>query len=236
MKRKIAVWISLIALIVIASFLRIHIVRSDSGGTVLWNDHEAYLFLGAGNVGYEFSYLEYPLVRLKEYFYAPPIPSDKTLFMKVIHVTVSSLDARIVPLEKPAGPAFLTPTDETFYAMCPGAVLCKWNGTGFVPATKEEAYEFGGLGRLIRTDIDGKTINGWSARYTGWAPGRQFEVNVGGEFTISAVNRAKEPREYPNTTITLLRPGEPPQILYNVDGAPHWASKAEYFRDFPNAR
>lgn len=221
------------AILAAAAFSDIYFVRDDSGGSIFSKGDEAYLFLGSGHTGYHFRLITYPFARLGEYFYAPPFPKNNSVSMIVMHITASGIERYSMNFGRDTGgaPQFLTPLKNEFYAMCPGAVLCKLTETGFQPATEEEQQQFGGIEHLDRRALS--NINGWSFKEIGHSPGQHFEVSIDGKFTISVRNRAAGPREYPNVEVSLLRPGRPPEELYNVDGAPHRVSAAEYKRDFP---
>jgi hypothetical protein len=229
----------MIALLLLAAALaasvlsNVYFIRAASGGTLLSRGEEAYLFVGTGGTGYRFSYLEYPLVVFKEHFYAPPFPEQRRGSSTVIRVTPTAVEPHVQESEEDPGALFLTPFDDGFYAMCPGAVLCKWAGNSFEPATKEEQRRLDGTNRLVRGDMNNKVINGWHVRYTGSSPGDHFEVEVGKKFVIAAKNKASDVRAYPWISIDLLRPGKPPESLYDVDGTPRRVSKAEYERFFP---
>ncbi|HXN17393.1 MAG TPA: hypothetical protein VN875_03605 [Candidatus Binatus sp.] len=49
---------------------------------------------------------------------------------------------------------------------------------------------------------------------------------------ISVTNRATDVGAYPWITVDLVRPGQKPQSLFNVDGSPRWVSKKEYVNTF----
>jgi hypothetical protein len=83
-----AVWILLLAgFLILLAINDIHFIRNDGGAYLLWNGNEADLFVHNYQRGFRISYLTYPLVVLKEYFGAPPLPDDEKLSAAVIHVT-----------------------------------------------------------------------------------------------------------------------------------------------------
>ena len=45
-RAKVMVALAIVAIAILAlAFFDVRVVREDSGGSVLWNDHEAYLFI-----------------------------------------------------------------------------------------------------------------------------------------------------------------------------------------------
>lgn len=225
------------AILVAATFTDVHYVRSYPGGTLLRRGDEAYLFLGTGQTGYRFSWLKFPFVLVGEYFNAPPVPEYQYGSTTVFHITPASTDRQRVEFGEDTSRTgqFFTPFNDGFYAMCNGGSLCKWTNTGFQPATEEEERRFGGIEHLVRGDINNKDINGWSIYEIGRSRG-EFQVSVGGKFTIAVDVKATFPQEYARISIALSRPGQPEQILYAGDGTPKLISEGEYRRDFSQKR
>jgi hypothetical protein len=231
---KMTIAVLLAAALAASVFLKVHYIRDDSGAELFWRADEAYLFVGTGHTGYCVSYLVYPWVVLKEYLHAPPSPADQLVSTTVIRMTPSAVERHVVAYGERTSnaPLFLTPFDDGFYAMCPGAILCKWTGSGFDSATEEEQRRLDGTNRLIRGDMN-NIINGWHVHYAGRSPGDHFEVEVGKNSMIAVKNQATDVRAYPWISVDLLRPGQPPESLYDVNGTPRRVSKAEYERVFP---
>jgi hypothetical protein len=235
-KIKTAVLISFFVLVVSAAFLNMYVVRDYGGATLISKDDEAILYVGTAHIGYRFSYLEYPLILIRQYFHAPPLPRAKSAFSTLIRITPSAIEQHTANTGDDPGRniAYLTPFEEGFYAMCNGDSLCKWTANGFKPVTEEEKNKFGGIGHLVRGDINNKTINGWSVRQLHQSSGNHFEVSVGGKFSISAKNDAATDRDFPKLSIILVRPGQAPESLYSVDGRPRQISAREYRSIFSN--
>jgi hypothetical protein len=225
--------IAIVALVASAS-LQMYYVVDHTGATLYWKGDDAYLFLGSGHTGYHFSYWKYPRVVIGEYFYSPPSPSDQRAIGTVIRVTPSGVERHVVEYGEHAGKTALlmTPFDDGFFGMCSGDVLCKWTDKGFEPATEEERRRHDGTNRLFRGTSDNQTINGWSVRALGRTPGDHFEVQVGDKFVIAAKNQASDVREHEWITVDLIRPGQPPERLYDVNGNGRTISQAEYERTF----
>jgi hypothetical protein len=241
MKTKLAVILGLVFALLIAILglvllgsSRAYYLSDHARATVYWKRNEAYLFLGSGHTGYRFSYWKYPLVLVSEYFNSPLSPSDERGIRTVLHVTPSGVERHIVDDGDRAGKTadFLTPFDDGFYAMCSGGVLCKWTERGFERATDEEERSHDGTNRLFRGNFNNQTINGWLAREIRRTPGDHFEVQVGNDFVIAAKNQATDQADHEWISVDLIRPGEPPERLYEVNGAPRRVSRSEYEHSF----
>ncbi len=59
-------------------------------------------------------------------------------------------------------------------------------------------------------------------------PGDHFEIQVGDKFVIAAKHQASDVREREWITVDLMRPGQPPERLYEVNGNPRTVSQSEY--------
>ncbi len=226
-----------LAFIVVSANLQIYVVRDSAGGTVFWKEGEAFLFLGTSQTGYRFSYLKYPFVAASEYFYVPTQPNAERASSVVIRVTPATIERDVLDYGDDTSEtvAFLTPFDDGFYAMCKGAVLCKWSGSGFSPATQEEERRHGGLDRLIRGGTKDKSVNGWQVRNAGSSPGYRFEVQLGDKLMLLIQNHAHDAREYPWISVDLLRQGQAPEKLYNRNETPRRVTRAEYDLIFQGA-
>jgi hypothetical protein len=224
-----------VACLALVATLHVYYVIDGSAATVFSRGDEAYLFLGNGRTGYRVSYLAFPFVILRQYFNAPIEPTDESGCSLDMRITSSNIERYLTHCGDPdlQFVAFLTPFEDGFYAHCRGAILCKWTDRGFVPATQEEARRIGGESALVKGDMNNQIVNGWHVHRAGW-PGDHFEVPVGEDLVLSVTNRATNVREwqYPWITVDLLRPGQSPQTLYDVNGYPRRVSKSEYEQTF----
>lgn len=225
--------IALVALARIVSS-KVYFMREGSGGTLFWKADEAYLFMDGTRRGYHFKYIKYPWIALGEYLNAPPFLNDSRVSDIVIRVTSSAVERHQVDFGEDTGNAArsITPFDDGFYAQCPGWVLCKWTGKSFEPATQDEQQRHDGTNRLYRGAINNGSINGWSMQNIGSSPGDHFEVQVGDKFVIAVKNQATDQSQYHWVSVNLVRPGQVPESLYDVNGTPRTVSKAEYERAF----
>jgi hypothetical protein len=210
-------------------YFDVFIVRNDNGGILYWKGEEAYLFTGESHRGYHFSYFAYPFVLIAEYFYVVRFPNDEWTCSMVIHITPSNVERQPGSCGGPhvLSPSFLTPFEGVFYAMCQGAIICKWNGHDYIPATEEEQRRLGGYKGLVVASQNDQLINGWRVHYPP-VNGGHFDIHLSNDLVISVTNRATNERAYPWINVDLLRSGQSPQHLYDVDGTPRTVSKKEY--------
>jgi hypothetical protein len=232
-KKTVIVLLFLALALVLSASLQIYFVTDFSGGSVYARGDEAYFFTGASHAGYHFSYLKYLVVLITEKLNIPTSWNDQIGSSLVFHVTPSMVERHVIhdTEDNATGPRFMTPFEDGFYAVCTGAIFCKWTSKGFKPATKEEERSHGGVDHLVRADEIDLMVNGWHVRHTSRLPGEHFNVEFGKGLVLSVQNHATEVR-YPSFSVDLLRPGQPPENLYNVNGTPHRVSKSEYERIF----
>ena len=225
---KIPVAIGIIAAILLfAASFNLYYLRDDSGGQLLWNADEAYLFMTVARRGVRLSYLEYRTV-LKEWLNAPAFPTNQRVFLSVIRVTPSGIERHVgkVVGETADIPDFFTPIRQTIYANCQGTP-CKWVGDHFENATPAEQKELDGINHLA-SDID-MSMNGWSKRGVGAVAGdSQFSIEIGKQLTLKVRQGNVYRSSSDSATVDLYRVGQPPQQLWHVNGQPRRVSKREY--------
>jgi hypothetical protein len=227
-----------LAFLAVSAYSQLYIVSDSAGGTIFWKKDEAFLFLGTSHTGYRFSYLKYPFVVAGEYFAVPPRPSDERASAVVIRITPTTIKRHVVDYgdDTSENISFLTPFEDGIYAMCKGAILCKWSGNGFSPATQEEVRRHGGLDGLIKGGVIDKPVNGWQVRYAGSSPGYRFEVQLADKLMLLIQNHAEDPRAYPWISVDLLRQGQAPENLYNTNETPRRITRAEYDQIFQGSK
>jgi hypothetical protein len=212
---------------VAATFLNIYFIREDSGGEVLWNANEAYLFIAVSRRGFRVSYLDYPFVVLKEYFHGVRLPDAERVSGIAIRVTQSVVEQHTGNLG-----LFYTPLEGQIYANCQGS-LCRWRQDHFAPATDDEARRFDGINRLIARDFD--NVNGWNKRGIAAGPQNIYARNtfdVGGRFTLLEKSQPIGRTGYAAVSIDVQRPGQAPDTIWHLDGHPRRVSKTEYEESF----
>jgi len=230
-KLKLTVLIAVLVIGVgVLVFGKIYLIRDDSGGDLLWDGSEAYLFMDVRHRGFQIGYLEYPWVVLKELLYGVRGPDDQRTSVTVVHITASGVDRHVVEAldeEQANTPDLYTPFEDYIYANYHGS-LCKWTGNKFETATAEEQRRLDGTNRLVATDIE-KDTAGWSKRGFGEAVSDyEFAVEVGGKFTLHVTNKRLGRSGGAVVSVTLARPGQPVEDVWRVDGRPRRVSKTEY--------
>ncbi|MFZ0861408.1 MAG: hypothetical protein WB781_23750 [Candidatus Sulfotelmatobacter sp.] len=230
-KLKLTVLIAVLVIGVgVLVFGKIYLIRDDSGGDLLWDGSEAYLFMDVRHRGFQIGYLEYPWVVLKELLYGVQGPDDQRTSVTVVHITASGVDRHVVEAldeEQANTPDLYTPFEDYIYANYHGS-LCKWTGNKFETATAEEQSRLDFTNRLVATDIE-KDTAGWSKRGFGEAVSDyEFAVEVGGKFTLHVTNKRLGRSGGAVVSVTLARPGQPVEDVWRVDGRPRRVSKTEY--------
>jgi hypothetical protein len=230
--------LTLAVLVIAAAVLvlgKIYIIRDDSGGDLLWNSNEAYLFMDVRRRGFEMRYLEYPWVMLQEFFYGVRGINDQRTSVTVIHITASGVERHVVEAsdeEQANTPDFLTPLQGYIYANYHGS-LCKWTGNKFETATEEEQRRLGGTNRLIEENME----RGWSKRGFGEESSNyEFAVDVGGKFSLQVTNKVTGKGNHAMVSVGLIRPGQTPEGIWHLDGRPKWVGRAEYKHVFEKPR
>jgi len=224
----------LLIAIVSVVFPKLYIIEDDTGGDLLWNLNEAYLFTGISHRGYQIRYLEYPWVLLKALLYGVRLPDDQRTSETVLHITSSGVERHVVEAsdtEQANIPDLLTPFEGHIYANYHGS-LYKWTGNRFEAANAEEQRQLDGTNRLVARDIT-KDAAGWSKRGFGQAVSDyEFSVDVGGKFTLQVTNKVVDRSRSSVVSVRLARPGQPPENIWHVDGRPKRVSKKEYENAF----
>lgn len=217
--------ISVIAvLFLVTLFVQVYFVADHAGVAVFQKSDEAYLFVGGGHTGWHCPALAFPVFLALGYFGSVSEPSDQVVLPMVIEVTPQGVQRWV---NAPVDVASLTPFQDGFYGLCPGAVLCKWTEKGFVRATPEEEKRIG-VDNLHRGSLDNKLVNGWTTHELKFGPGDHFEVPLGKDLVIAVQNRSMKDGAYRDVTVDLLRRGQAPENLYHANGFPRRVSKSEY--------
>lgn len=244
-KKPLWLLIALAVLVAVLLSLTVYVVRTDSGGALLWNADNAYFFIGMADRGYEFSYLRYLVEELREMFpFGASSPTDKHFSVLVLHVTPDLIE------RYPINNFWLGSNPEPFqgnlYAgnMLPDGGFMKWSGTHFEPATPEEADKFHEYAiSLTQGPPSGPrydNVEGWSKRTLAGeiiteSPTRPIErdskvtIEVNGKQLTFVMNSGYVSHQ---AYVDLIRPGQPPERIWHLDGEPHRVSRAEYYQIF----
>jgi hypothetical protein len=216
-----------LAAIAISVFVKVHVMKDEGGGgSILWNDGEAYLFMYDHPIGYRVSVLAYLLEPLKEYFYAPATSDGDTWNLVIIRITSAGVERH--EQEFPVGPSGFTPIDGLIYAHCPGGV-CKWAGTQFRLISDQEEQKIGGEGAL---KMDFADINGWSKRevkaaWAGDTPPKPYDFSINLSQGIKLLVRGDNP-----VSVDLLQPDHASKRVWYHEQRTRRVSTAEYEQVF----
>jgi hypothetical protein len=234
MKKRLTLAVLVIAVAILV-FGKIYIIRDDSGGNLLWNSNEAYLFMDVKRRGFEIRYLEYPWVMIKESLYGVRLPDDQRTTVTVVHITASGVERHVVEAsdeEQANTPDFYTPLQGYIYANCEG-FLCRWTGNKFETAIEEEQRRLGGTDQLIEKNME----KGWFKR--GFAEGSsnyEFAVDVDGKFSLQVTNKVMDKGSHAMVSVGLVRPGQTLEDIWNLDARPRWVGRTEYKRALEKPR
>jgi hypothetical protein len=228
---KLAVLVAVLVIGVgVLVFGKMYFIRDDSGGYLLWNGSEAYLFMDVSHRGFQIGYLEYRWVVLKELLYGVRGPDDQRTSVTVVHITASRVDRNVVEAldeEQANTPDLYTPLEGYIYANYHGS-LCKWTGNKFETATPEEQRRLDGTNRLVAAEIK-KDAAGWSKRGFGEAStDYHFAVDVGQTFELEVTNKLPDRSRRSIVSVDVVRPGRAPEAIWHLDGRPRRVSKSEH--------
>lgn len=229
-KRLIAVVIA--AAVIAAASFNAYFIREDTGGILIWNANEAYLFFNITSRGHYVKWLRYPWFSIKEYLGAIEDPDDDRGSLIVVRVTSFGVERHILKVENRgpgSGPNFITPLEGHIYANYPAVGgLCRWAGDHFEPATQEERRRLDGINRLTVSNIDHDDM-GWSKRGLGGGlQDNRFTIDVGDKFQLSITSLAERNDTNGAVSIDVLRPGQPPKRIWDFQARRGMVSWAEY--------
>jgi hypothetical protein len=223
--------------IVAATACSIYYYRSNVGGTALWNANEAYFFIEVNREGVHDRYIRFPWVLFKEYVGAPEGADDSLAYLVVIHVMSSGVEHHVLMPEDRWNffPRKLIPLEGNIYGGdCQGLPGCfsRWAGDHFEPAPQEEFRRLDDAYRRTDEEIE-HGENGWSKREFGVeSQDRTLAIQVGDQFGLSVKNLVTTGARRGSLSISLVRPGKPPERIWNFEVLPGWVSKREYQHAF----
>ena len=229
----------LVATMVTIASCKIYFLRENSGGYVIWNADEAYLFIHVTRQGLPVRYLRYPLFVVGEILGVVESVDDDRASVIVIRVTSSSVERHVLKLADRADggpgsdPGEYTPLEGHIYAMCPPLDgLCRWAGDHFERATQEERQRLYGIKSLTRKDFENDK-DGWSRRqFRAGSTDRKFTIKVGDKFELSVNNIGVNGTENGTVSIDLLRPGKAPERIKDFYRRERKVSRTEYQHAF----
>jgi len=220
---------------------QVYVMRGNGTGVLYWNADRALLVMDEMSDGAHMSYVRYGL---EPYFFELGQDHKRNdlacLQVAVIQITDKDVQTFKPDLLKSAQPECmgLELFDGDFYAVH-WPILWKWSGgTSFERPTHQEygAYATAFDAGTLPPGISSKTpwlfddVDGWSMRTLGYTK-PPFDITLAGQpVSIMFHGRTWPPAPL---SIDLIRPGQPPQMIWSFDESPHRVSKAEYYRVFP---
>ena len=236
--RTIALVAVLIVLALAALRFRAYELVEGIGGTVLWDDNEAYIFVATRHLGHNVAWLRLPWYLAKGYLGAVEYPDDDAGSLDVIKASSSGIEHHVLRIEyQPPGsePELYTPLEDQIYANYPRlGGLCRWAGDHFEPATPDERRRLDDIKYLTGQNIE-RNKNGWSRRsfQVGFGDSDDaFSVDVGSICRLFLIDRHAAVSGDRLFTIELLRAGHSRERIWETNVHSRMVTKGEYHRVF----
>ena len=235
-KRIIAGFVVLTLVVSVLAVLKVHYVRDELNGSLLWNAQEAYLFLGVAQFGYTFSYLGLIREWFMELFpFGASPPKNKHYYMVVLRITPDNIARYDIDNFWSGSPPSVF--GESIYTgnmlnSRPGPM--KWSGTDFESIGPEEQKE------LQKAIVSGElpatpkydNVCGWSRRMVGGEVAEEdakLTIQLDGKPLAFAMNSGFISRK---AYIDLHRPGYEPERIWYLDEQSRRINAATYKRIF----
>jgi hypothetical protein len=220
------IMLSTISILLIAfglsAVLRTYRVRLNGDADLVWNADQAYLFIGVTSWGYRLNYLQYVGDLLKERLGGVTSADDARHAVIVFRLTPEAIqrhNAADISLD------FYTPFENNIYANRQGE-MWTWAGDHFEKASPEKRAKFESSGRQLEPTFT--NIDGWSKQnsiFGGKFGKTDFEVKLGsGPLKVIANSDQSKGQ----LSIDLLRPGQSPERVWELDGRTRKITEAEY--------
>jgi len=215
--------------------LRTYHVREGATGTLLWNSHEAYLFVNTFQYGYNLSYLGYLGEVVKGIFpFGATSPEKKHFRMIVVHISAEANDRNLIDNFHVGSPPF--GVGQNVYAADLNAETgpLKWSGTHFEPMTPEEQSQVSDAhnGGGIPTSPSYDNIGGWSRRMLDLVSSEndtKITIEIDGKQLALLVHSGARDHE---AYIEVTRPGHPQDRTWQLNEGSQRVSKATYKQIF----
>jgi hypothetical protein len=245
--KAIAVLTVLVVIVLALASLRVYYVRDESNGSLLWNDKEAYAFIGVEEYGYNFSYLGWLREGIKEIFpFGASPPNDKHYYLEVLRITPQTIQRSSVDNFYLGSPP--SAFGQNIYG---GSLLdahagpMKWSGTHFEALTPKEQAELQNANDAgeLPTSPSFNNIGGWSRRMVGGEVVREpptvslekdarITIELDGTPLTFAMNSGFISHE---ARIDLARPGIPSEIIWHLNENSRRVTRDTYKRTFGSA-
>jgi hypothetical protein len=243
--RRIIVALAVVALIVsLLTVLRVHYVRDELNGSLLWNAQEAYLFLGVAEFGYTFSYLGLLREWLMELLpFGASQPNNKHYYMVVLRVTPDNIARYSIDnFWSGSPPSVFGGSIYTGNMLNSRPGPMKWSGTDFESVGLEEQKE------LQKAIVSGElpatpkydNVGGWSRRMVGGEVERKSPTGYTEEDAKLTIQLDGKPLTFLMNSgfigrkayIDLQRPGYAPERIWYLDEKSRRINAATYKRIF----
>ena len=222
--RRLAVTIAILILIALTaalSLVKMHFIRAiDHDAQLMWNEDEALLFIGAGELGTIETAAQIGFEIIYNYFGGTFEPENSRQTLVVIRYSHRGLERHVldgVPMNS------YTVFDGQIYNMGGD----RWSGSRFERATEDEVNRFYAAMRgYDRFHPNG----GWSYRMgLLYSPELEahFPMHIAGTSVDLIVQRHGEYK-----SIQLRKSDQSPEELWHLDESRKWVSKQEYDQSF----
>jgi len=218
--------VTLLGVILAATFLRVHYIGYGSDADLVWNSNQAYILIDIGRFGWRLNYLQYLVALTKGWFHVAAPPDDRNCYGTLLRVTkeeVQSYDLGGQCLTNAVG------VGEDVYATETG-VLLKWTGNRFERTSSNELEAVKSNKPPISPDFD--NYRGWSKRHdilTRLDDEIKFGLELDGQQLMLNVSRTSANREI---SVSLVRPHQTPERIWHLEQQSRKVSAAEYERIF----
>jgi hypothetical protein len=239
LKKYLVTFIVVAGILFMLMYPKVYVVRDGANGTLFWNADQALLFVDVTSSGAHMSYARYALEPLLVSMGDVRTPDNKRCSqILVIRVTDNDVQRYDTDLYQYAEDPYCGFHFDLFAGNIYAVYLpklWKWVGTDFEPAAVEENdFQAGratstAASRAHPWEFD--NMDGWSMRTLGQTPPRH-EIVLNGQ-PVTIVFHGETWPSAP-VSVDLIRPGQPPQTIWSLDGRPHRVSKAEYMKIFGN--
>jgi hypothetical protein len=223
MRRRTTIALTALALLFAAAWtIRMYSIRAvDNEAKLLWNDREAFIFVGMSELGMRETSAQLATEAVYNLLGAVRGTDDTRRSVLAIHYTSSGLEKHLLPDVQIS--EYIGFGNHVYNLRGE-----RWSGARFEKATGEESER-------LHAEMRGRDLthpaDGWSYRM-GVLHGPELEAHfpmyIGGESIELVVQRYGR-----NRSIQLRRPNQPPQELWHLDEQRKWVDKQEYERHFP---
>lgn len=229
--------------VLVVVFAPIYYVGDGSGGDVIWNSGQAYVFMTVVHRGYRMNCLRLVAEFLLRSFipFGASVQDNKSSSVIVLRIAPGNLQR--FDFDKMNAGGMFDPFGKDVYTRdIDTGVLMKWSGDRFEPASVEEQRSLFAARASDRIPAGPSydNINGWSKRATGGKVGpnalgtvveedARVVIQVNGRPATLVMNSGFITHE---AFIDIVRSDEGQQRIWYLDERTHRVTKAEYLHTF----